>query len=244
MVFFYLLYNDYMERIQKILSQAGIASRRKAEELIIAGKVKVNGKVATLGDKATFSDDIWVNGKQIVGADDKVYYLLNKPPKSICSVTDPQGRRTVIDLIDDKRKLFPVGRLDWDTTGTLLITNDGEMSNKLIHPKYEVIRVYRARITRTLTDEELAFLNGPDVLIKGKPSKQTVTKVDKKAYVISLTQGSYHHVKQLFELVETKVLKLTRIEFAGITHVDNLPLGTYRPLTPKEIKWLKKLTDM
>ena len=146
-----------MERIQKILSQAGIASRRKAEELISAGKVVVNGKVAKLGDKADFSDEIWVNGRQIVGEEDKVYYILNKPPKSISSVSDPEGRRTVIDLIDDNRKLFPVGRLDWDTTGTLLITNDGEMSNRLIHPKYEVIRVYRARVSEPLSEEDLEF---------------------------------------------------------------------------------------
>lgn len=232
-----------MERIQKILSQAGIASRRKAEELIQAGKVVVNGKVATLGDKATFNDDIYVNGRQIIGKEDYVYYLLNKPPKSISSVSDPEGRRTVIDLIDDDRKLFPVGRLDWETTGTLLITNDGEMSNKLIHPKHEIIRIYRVRTIQPLSEEDLAWLNSNDVFIKGKQTKQTVSKVDKKAYVVSLTQGSYHHVKRLFELVDNKVLKLTRIEFAGISHVDNLSLGEYRELTPKEIKWLKTLTS-
>lgn len=233
-----------MERIQKILSQAGIASRRKAEELISAGKVVVNGKVAKLGDKADFSDEIWVNGRQIVGEEDKVYYILNKPPKSISSVSDPEGRRTVIDLIDDNRKLFPVGRLDWDTTGTLLITNDGEMSNRLIHPKYEVIRVYRARVSEPLSEEDLEFLNGDQVFIKDQKSEQTVTKVDKKSYVVALKQGSYHHVKRLFELVENKVIKLTRIEFAGLTHVGNLSLGEYRKLTPKEIKWLKKLTSL
>lgn len=233
-----------MERIQKILSQAGIASRRKAEELISAGKVVVNGKVAKLGDKANFSDEIWVNGRQIVGEEEKVYYILNKPPKSISSVSDPEGRRTVIDLIDDNRKLFPVGRLDWDTTGTLLITNDGEMSNRLIHPKYEVIRVYRARVSEPLSEEDLEFLNGDQVFIKDQKSEQTVTKVDKKSYVVALKQGSYHHVKRLFELVENKVIKLTRIEFAGLTHVGNLSLGDYRKLTPKEIKWLKKLTSL
>lgn len=233
-----------MDRIQKILSQAGIASRRKAEELIMDGRVKVNGKMATLGDKASFSDDIWVDNKQVVGEDDKVYYVLNKPPKTISSVSDPKGRRTVLDLIADKRKLFPIGRLDWDTTGTLLITNDGELSNRLAHPKYEVIRVYRAKINRALTEEELEYLNGTEVMVNGKLSEQTVTKVDNKAYVVSLKVGSYHHVKRLFELIDSKVLKLTRIEFAGITHVNSLSMGEYRELTPREIKWLKQLTGL
>lgn len=233
-----------MDRIQKILSQAGIASRRKAEELIMDGRVKVNGKIATLGDKASFSDDIWVDNKQVVGEDDKVYYVLNKPPKTISSVSDPKGRRTVLDLIADKRKLFPIGRLDWDTTGTLLITNDGELSNRLAHPKYEVIRVYRAKINRALTEEELEYLNGTEVMVNGKLSEQTVTKVDNKAYVVSLKVGSYHHVKRLFELIDSKVLKLTRIEFAGITHVNSLSMGEYRELTPREIKWLKQLTGL
>ena len=233
-----------MERLQKLLSQAGIASRRKAEELIAAKKVTVNGQIASLGDRATMADEILVNGRPIMEKEEKVYYLLNKPAKTISSVSDPEGRTTVIDLIDDRRKLFPVGRLDWNTTGTLLITNDGEMSNRLIHPKYEVIRVYRARLDATLDEKAFEFLNSEQVYIKGKQSKQTVTTVDKKTYVVALTQGSYHHVKRLFELVERKVVKLTRIEFAGITHVGELSHGQYRPLKPKELKWLKKLTDL
>ena len=231
-----------MERLQKILSQAGIASRRKAEELILAGKVIVNGEKSTLGDKADFSDEIWVNGRQIFGKEEHVYYLLNKPPKTISSVSDPQGRRTVTDLINDNRKLFPVGRLDWETTGTLLITNDGELSNKLIHPKYEVIRVYRARLSRVLENKEINFLNSQDVMLNNKKTIQEVTRVDKKTYVVALKQGSYHHIKKLFELVDNEVIKLTRIEFAGITHVGELSLGKYRELNSSEIKHLKELT--
>ena len=232
-----------MERLQKILSQAGVASRRKAEELILEGRVVVNGKAATLGDKADFNDEIWVNGRQIFGKEEHVYYLLNKPPKAISSVSDPQGRRTVTDLIADKRKLFPVGRLDWETTGTLLITNDGELSNRLIHPKYEVIRVYRARLSRVMENKELDFLNSKDVMLNNKKTEQEVTRVDRKTYVVALKQGSYHHVKKLFELVDNEVIKLTRIEFAGITHVGELSLGQYRELKPSEIKHLKELTS-
>lgn len=233
-----------MDRLQKILSQAGVASRRKAEELITKKRVTVNGKIAVLGDKASFDDEIFVDGKQVAFKEEKVYYLLNKPTRTISSVSDPEGRTTVIDLIDDNRKLFPVGRLDWTTTGTLLITNDGEMSNRLIHPKYEVVRVYRARLDEPLSDNDLKFLNSKDVYIKGQRSEQTVSHVDKKTYVVSLSLGSYHHVKRLFELVEREVVKLTRIEFAGITHVGELSLGQYRELKPKELKWLKQLTGL
>lgn len=232
------------ERLQKILSQAGVASRRKAEELIEAGKVIVNGTKATLGDKASFDDEITVNGMPIMGKETKVYYLMNKPPKSICTVKDPKGRRTVIDLIDDNRKLFPVGRLDWDTSGTLLITNDGELSNKLIHPRHEIIRVYRAKLDRTLTDKELKFLNGNNVMLDDKQSKQKVVHDEAKAYVVTIALGSYHHVKRLFELVDSEVMRLTRIEFAGITHVGELSYGEYRELKPKEIKWLKNLAGL
>ena len=236
--------NHKKERLQKILSQAGVASRRKAEEMIKAKKVTVNGKIALLGDKASFDDQILVNGTLIKTQEEKVYYLLNKPEKTISSVFDPQKRKTVIDLIDDNRKIFPVGRLDWNTTGTLLITNDGAMANKLMHPKYKIKRVYRVKINQKLTNQELEFLNGNNVYLNHKKSKQEIMQVDQKAYVVSLWTGSYHHVKKLFELVDKKVIKLTRIEFAGLTHVKSLSKGKYRLLKVKEIKWLKTLTNL
>ena len=236
--------NHKKERLQKILSRAGVASRRKAEAMIKAKKVIVNGKPALLGDKASFEDQILVNGVSINTEEEKVYYLLNKPAKTISSVFDPQKRKTVIDLIGDNRKIFPVGRLDWNTTGTLLITNDGVMANKLIHPKYKIKRVYRVKINQKLANQELEFLNGDKVCLNGKKSKQEIMQVDQKAYVISLWTGSYHHVKKLFELVNKEVIKLTRIEFAGLTHVKNLSKGKYRLLKPKEIKWLKTLTNL
>ena len=238
------LLNHKKERLQKILSQAGIASRRKAEELIKSKKVTINGKVALIGDKASFNDKILINGIQIFEKEEKVYYLLNKPKKTISSVNDPQKRKTVIGLIKDNKKLFPIGRLDWNTTGTLLITNDGEMSNRLIHPRYKIKRVYRARINEKLLETELKFLNGNNVYLEGKNSKQKITQVDKKTYIISLWVGSYHHIKNLFKLFNKEVLKLTRIEFAGLTHVGNLSEGEYRILKPKEIKWLKNLTNL
>ncbi len=228
------------ERLQKLLSQAGIASRRKSEELIKAGEVKVNGKIATLGDKATMKDEIVVKGQQII-KEEPVYYLLNKPEKTISSLRDPEGRALVVDLIDDSRHIYPVGRLDYNTTGTLILTNDGDLANKLAHPSNEIIRVYRARLDAPLTDKELRFLNSENVKLDNKKVKQEVTQVDKKTYVIVLKVGSYHHVKKLFELVGRRVQGLTRIEFAGLSHVGKLSRGQYRELSPKEVKRLKGL---
>lgn len=228
------------ERLQKILSQAGIASRRESEELIKKGRVVVNGKVAKLGDKATFKDEILVNGKPIQ-EEEKVYFLLNKPPKTVCTLKDNFNRTIVTDLIDTPYKIFPVGRLDYDTTGVLLLTNDGEMANKLIHPKYQIPRVYRARLNSPLTPKELKYLNTP-VQINGKESKQDVLVADNKSYFVVLTVGTYHHVKELFKLVDRTVLNLKRIEFAGLT-IEGLPVGAYRRLKLKELKFIRTLLE-
>lgn len=224
-----------MDRLQKIIAQAGIASRRKAEELISQGLVKVNGKVAKLGDKATFKDQITIDNQPISNKEEFVYYVLNKPERTISTAKDPQGRTTVLELIDDPRRIYPVGRLDYDTTGVLIMTNDGELAHRLTHPSFEVLRVYRARITRPLTEEELSFLNSDKVIVNGKPSKQKVTKVDNKSYMVVLHVGTYHHVKELFKMVDTEVLDLKRVEYAGIT-AEGIPVGGYRRLNVKEIR--------
>lgn len=233
---------DKKERIQKLISISGVASRRAAESLINEGKVLINGKVATLGDKGSFSDDITVDGISIQ-KQEKVYYLLNKPTGTICTLKDPMNRTIVTSLINDNRYIFPVGRLDYNTTGTLLITNDGELSQKLTHPSFEIKRVYRARLSEPLTREQLNFLNSDKVMIDGKHSKQEVTQVDTRSFVVVLTSGMNHHVKKLFQLVNRSVVQLTRIEFAGLTHVGSLEKGQYRKLKPKEIKWLMELTS-
>ncbi|MEE3927987.1 pseudouridine synthase [Mycoplasmopsis ciconiae] len=226
-------------RLQKLLSQAGIASRREAESLILKGVVKVNGKVANLGDKASFKDNVTVNDIPIQ-EENKVYFVLNKPPKTICSLKDNFNRPLVTDIIDTPYKVFPVGRLDYDTTGVLLITNDGELANKLIHPKYGIIRKYRARLDKPLTDAELKLLNKP-VMIKNALSYQSVFQLDTKTYLVSLSVGTYHHVKELFMSVNRKVINLKRVEFAGLT-VEKIPVGEYRRLNGKELKMLKNLT--
>lgn len=229
------------ERLQKILSQAGVCSRREAENLIKENKVKVNGMIAKLGDKASFQDEILVNNIPIK-EEEKVYYVLNKPKKTISTLKDNFNRTSVVDLMDIPYKIFPVGRLDYDTTGVLIMTNDGELTNKLLHPKYQIPRVYRARLNEQLNKIELKKLNGI-VKVNGVKSVQNVLPINEespKSYFVILTQGTYHHVKELFKTVNKIVISLKRIEYAGIT-VDKTPLGTYRKLTIKEVKDLKNL---
>lgn len=230
-------------RINKYLSQCGIASRRVAEELIFNKKVKVNGEFAILGQKIFETDTVLVNNKPVIFNENKIYYLLNKPKKTICTLKDNFGREKVTDLINDDNYLFPIGRLDYNTTGVLIITNDGELANKLIHPSSEIKRIYRARLDKTLTHKELLFLNSPNVEVNGKPSLQVVEQVDTKSYLITLHQGSYHHIKELFKIVNRNVIDLKRIEFAGLT-CEGMVVGSYRKLKPFEIKMLKKMVNL
>ncbi|MGM9877230.1 MAG: pseudouridine synthase [Bacilli bacterium] len=232
-----------MERLQKYLSACGVASRRKSEELILNGKVKVNGiVVCELGSKVSDSDTIMVDGL-IVNRQDKEYYLLYKPEKTICSVSDDKGRVCVVDLIDTKEKIFPVGRLDYDTSGLLLLTNDGNITNKLTHPKGNVEKTYLAKVDGIVTKDELSMLEKGIILdgVKTKRALAKLKKIDKKnnkSYVeLTITEGRNHQVKNMFNFIGHKVLKLKRVSYAFLT-LDNLSIGEYRRLTIKEVKQL------
>lgn len=234
-----------MERLQKYMAECGIASRRKSEELILAGKVKVNGKVVKeLGVKVSEKDDIEVNGTYL-RKEEKEYYILNKPEKTICSVSDDKGRITVVDLIDTKEKIFPVGRLDYDTTGILLLTNDGTITNKLTHPSGSIEKTYFVKCDGIINIDDIKQLEKGIILdgVKTKKSKAKIKKIDKrnrKSYVeITITEGRNHQVKNMFAAVNHKVLKLKRIRYAFFTLEElNLSLGEYTKLTIKEIKKL------
>ena len=234
-----------MERLQKYLSACGVASRRKSEELILAGKVKVNGKIVKeLGIKVSDNDDIEVNGV-FVKKEEKEYYILNKPEKVICSVSDDKGRMTVIDFIDTKEKIFPVGRLDYDTTGLLLLTNDGEITNKLTHPSGTIEKTYYVKADGIMNIDEIKQLE-KGILLDGvmtKKAKAKLRKIDKrnrKSYVeITITEGRNHQVKNMFAALNHKVLKLERIRYAFFDLEElNLSLGESRKLTIKEVKRL------
>ena len=230
-------------RIQKIISQAGVASRREAEELIKKQKVSINGIIASLGQKAKSSDKIVVNGKEIPQQQDHKYYIINKPKKTICTLKDNFNRTIITDLIDEDSYIYPIGRLDYNTTGVLLLTNNGELANRLAHPSFEVVRRYRARLDFKLDKNELIYLNGDNVIVNGKVSKQIIELIESKTYLITLREGSYHHIKKIFELVEREVIDLKRIEFAGLT-VEKMMVGEYRKLKSTEVKSLKKLVGI
>lgn len=234
-----------MERLQKYLSACGVASRRKSEELILAGKVKVNGKIVKeLGIKVSDNDDIEVNGV-FVKKEEKEYYIMNKPEKTICSVSDDKGRTTVVDLVDTKEKIFPVGRLDYDTTGLLLLTNDGEITNKLTHPSGSIEKTYYVKADGIMNIDEIRQLE-KGILLDGvmtKKAKAKLRKIDKrnrKSYVeITITEGRNHQVKNMFAALNHKVLKLKRVKYAFFNLEElNLSLGESRRLTIKEVKRL------
>lgn len=235
-----------MERLQKVIANAGICSRRKAEELIVNGQVKVNGEVVTtLGTTVGEKDKVYVNGK-LIANESKAYYVLNKARNTISSVSDEKGRKTVMDGFDIKKRIYPVGRLDFDTTGVLLLTNDGELANKLLHPSSQVDKVYIATIEGSLSDTDKAKLeNG--VMVDGKmtsPCDATVTKVNKEKNktIVKLTihEGRNHQVKKMFEAINKTVIKLHREEFAGISS-KGLYEGQHRKLTFEEVRHLKDI---
>lgn len=230
-----------MERLQKVIAQAGIASRRKAEELIKDGKVKVNGEVIKeLGTKVSESDKVEVNNKPIE-KETKEYYLLNKPRGVITTTNDEHGRKTVTDLIETSARIYPVGRLDYDTTGAILLTNDGEFANILMHPSNKIDKVYLAKLEGIIKGEQInALKNGvmlDDVLVKASRVKLKKLNQENSTSMVEITihEGKNHQVKRMFESVGFHVEKLTR-ERIGIFDINNLKSGQYRKLTPKEVQ--------
>lgn len=229
-----------MERLQKVIAQAGICSRRKAEEKILNGEVKVNGDVVSeLGVKVSGNDIITVNGKQI-SREEKEYYLLNKPRGYICSVADELNRPVVKDLILTNARIYPIGRLDYDTTGLLLLTNDGELANILMHPKNGVEKTYIAKIEGNLSMAELYKLKG-GIVIDGVRCNPTRVKVKKHDIVkgydmveISIKEGRNHIVKRLFKEAGHDVMKLKREKY-GFLDLRTLKSGEYRRLDIKEV---------
>lgn len=232
-----------MERLQKIIALSGVASRRKAEELIKEGKVTLNGKVVTnLGEKASFNDDITVNGEKI-SYEEKEYILLYKPRGVVTTTNDEKGRKTVLDLINTKNRLYPVGRLDYDTSGLLIITNDGELTNLLTHPKNKVEKVYLAKIKGIINKENLSKLC-KGVIIDGKKTskaKARIKKIDKKnnfsLVELTIYEGRNHQVKKMFSSIGFEVLKLKR-EKVSFLDLRGLSSGEYRKLNIKEVKKL------
>ncbi len=234
-----------MERLQKVIANSGYTSRRKAEELISLGKVKVNGSIVReLGTKVNEEDIIEVEGKVLEKNEKKVYYMLNKPRGVISSVTDELKRKTVVSLIDTNLRIYPIGRLDYDTTGLLLLTNDGCLANLLMHPKNEIEKKYIAKIEGVLSPSEFYGLK-KGIVIEGRKVIPTYLKVRKETennsiVEISIIEGRNHIVKKIFESLGHPVLKLKRESYAFLS-LGNLKSGEYRELSLKEVKKLYSL---
>lgn len=235
------------ERLQKIIANAGIASRRKAEEFIVEGLVTVNGRIVReLGTKADPDKDaIKVMGKLIRMPQSNTYIVLNKPVGYITSMSDPEGRPVVTDLLKGvKSRVYPVGRLDYDTEGLLILTNDGELANRLMHPSHEIPKTYLVKIKGTLEDIEMEKLSKGVKLEDGLTAPAVVRKLkkaDANSWIeMTIHEGRYHQVKRMVEKVGHSVIKLIRVRYGSI-ELGNVPPGQYRYLTHEEVKDLKEV---
>ncbi|WP_173918754.1 pseudouridine synthase [Halobacillus sp. Marseille-Q1614] len=238
-----------MERLQKVIAHAGVASRRKAEELIVQGKVTVNGKVVKeLGTKVSSNDKVEVEGVPIV-KEQPVYYLLYKPRGVISSVKDDKGRKVVTDFLPEvEERIFPIGRLDYDTSGVLLLTNDGDFANLLMHPSYQIDKVYVVKTKGIPSSDQLkSFKKGINVegeRLKAVHAKVMSTDQKKNTAIVQviLHEGKNRQVRKMFDAIGIPVDKLKRERYGFIT-LDGMNAGDFRPLKPHEVKKLRQLAD-
>ena len=227
-------------RLQKYLADAGVASRRKAEEMIASGRVAVAGKTAQIGQKVDEGDEVAVDGQVVLLDSSLVYIILNKPAGVICSAKDQFGRQTVTDLVQGvEARLYPVGRLDFHSTGLVLLTNDGDLAFRLTHPKHGHTKTYMARVDKPIKPDDIkAFQEGikiDDYLTK--PAKIELTDKWGKQAQIVLTEGRNRQIRKMFAALGNNVVSLKRIAMGNIT-LGNLQSGQWRKLSPKEIKEL------
>jgi len=238
-----------LERLQKIIAKAGIASRRKAEELISEGRVTVNGvQITELGFKAdSEKDEIIVNGQKIKTVENEIVILFNKPAGVITSMKDPQGRKTVIEFLNTDDRVFPVGRLDYETEGLLIFTNNGELANRLMHPSYLMDKTYEAVVKGIPSEEKLDKLRKGVVLNDGLTSPAEVTMIGKKSnnaiIHITIHEGRKRQVRRMFKHIYHPVITLKRIQYGFLT-LDGVKEGKYRVLNEEEICRLKKLVQL
>ena len=232
------------ERLQKYLANAGIASRRKCEELILQGKVEVNGNIITeLGTKVTLNDIVKYNGKIIKPEEEKVYILLNKPIGYVTTVHEQFGRDKVLDLIKINKRIVPVGRLDMYTSGALILTNDGELVNKLTHPKNEIDKTYNVTLKGKITEQEIDSLKSGVIIDDNyltKPAKVKILKIDEEKDItrvqIVIHEGKNRQVRKMCEAINKKVLALHRSKIGNLD-VKDLKPGEWRYLKLNEISF-------
>lgn len=230
-------------RLNKLIAASGKCSRREADKLIGDGKVFVNGKKITdLGTKVFPDAKIRIDN-QVISRDKQVYILMNKPKDVITTTSDPEGRKTVTDLLGDRiqARVFPVGRLDRNTTGVLLLTNDGDLAEKLTHPKYGVEKIYEVKLSKGLTESDLLRLREGIELEDGPFKMENISfpdQADRSLLGVQIHSGRNRIIRRSFEHIGYEVVKLDRVSFAGLTK-KNLSRGRWRRLSPKEVAWLK-----
>ena len=231
------------ERLQKFLSECSVASRRKSEELIKQGKVRVNGKIAVLGDKVDpKKDTVTVSGKKVVVVKDKYYIMLNKPRGYVTTMSDELGRRCVAELVEDVgAQVYPVGRLDRDSEGLLLLTNDGEFANHIMHPKKHVNKVYRVTVRPTITEEMVEKLQ-TGIVIDGRKTApaqvRVMTKQEGRVVLeIVIREGRNRQIRRMCESLGLEVARLNRVAI-GTVKLGGLKQGMYRDLSADEVKRL------
>lgn len=235
-------------RLQKHLSACGIASRRKAEELIEQGKVKVNGRVASLGDKVDPKrDKVTVRGKTVVAVNEKVYIMVNKPRGYVTTMNDEFDRKCVNDLVKDVGvKVFPVGRLDRDSEGLLIMTNDGELANAITHPSRHVNKTYRVTVGGSVSDEQIEKLS-TGILLDGRKTQPcdvfvVERKTDRTMLNFIIHEGRNRQIRRMCDAVGLEVLRLKRLEIAGVK-LGGLKLGSWRPLNEREMVRLNNISQ-
>ena len=233
-------------RINKFLAEKGVASRRAADEMIANGRITVNGKIAAIGMDVSESDEVKADGNLIAQGEPKlVYYVMNKPKGVVCTMNDDRGRKTVADLLPSGvGRVFPVGRLDYDTEGLLILTNDGDLAYALTHPSHEVKKTYLAKIEGTLTEKDLNPIRSGVELdgVLTKKCKAHIVETD-KAYTkvhITISEGRNREIRRMFESIGKNVCFLKRIRL-GTLVLSGLDRGAVRPLTEREIASLKSL---
>ena len=227
-------------RLNAYLARTGVASRRGADELIKRGRVRVNGVTAGLNTFVEEGDVVDLDGKLLV-PQALAYVLLHKPPGVVTTARDPHGRPTVVGLVEHESRVVPVGRLDADTTGAILLTNDGELAHRLAHPRYEVEKVYEAEVEGEPSDEALAKLQRGIELEDGSTAPAQARRISPSRVELSIHEGRKHQVKRMLEAVGHPVTSLHRRRYAGLT-VDDLEPGQWRELTDKEVASLRELT--
>jgi len=231
------------QRLHKILAASGIASLRKSEQLIAEGRIQINGQVAKIGDFADQYVDVILADGNRVSIQQKRYILLNKPTGYVTTVSDPHGRPTVMDLIDVRERVYPIGRLDVDTEGLLLLTNDGEFAQKMAHPSFEIKKTYRAELSRPLTEECEALLARGVKLDDGPtgPALIEVISARRRRVDITIHEGRNRIVRRMFASVGSPVIRLRRIRF-GTMSINEMPKRAWRDLTLTEVASLLDLT--